>query len=728
MDGKNGAHGTNGSSSNLAPSARLPVAPGRFAPAHTELAETSGQSGAQLARVDGCAACHGDIAAQWQTSAHAFASFNNPVYRVTIDRFRRDVGRPASRFCAGCHDVALLVDGAMDGEIAPADPRAHAGITCRMCHGIAEVRPDGNGSFTLDQSPIPIPRPDDRASIARHRQAASVRSLGSRLCLSCHRSFLGPDTGNDHHLRGMDDYSAWQGSAHAGGGLGRIDEAVPRRDCVACHMPKEPASRGKVAARRGAVSSHRFLGGHTWLAAMRGDAAGVERARASLQSIASIDIAAALSEPPLASAGPSPSGIERTLPADGAPVHPGGRISLDVVVRNLQVGHRFPGGVRDAQDTWIEVTIRDARGALLAGSGLSHESDPNDVDAHVLRALVADERGDVLGERETHLFRALVVDHTIAPRDAAVVRYAFDVPGSVRQPLRVDARLRHRTRNLALARLACTDSRGAPGRAFARGSRRAGKGGLDPCATQPITEIAAARVWIGRGPIPGKGRAPGPAPAWRRLYEHGMAWLHAVQEHLDEARPSLLRALELAGATPDGRRQKAMILSALGALAGRQGRTAEALQWLDRAAALAPGHPAIDALRGAALARVWRWEEAEAPLRSAARAAPSNRQAWIDLAIALGSLGKHDAALDAAHRGLAQWPRTGALLRVQALALRALGGVGAAAALDAYDRFRKPDRATDIRFACAARDPVCARERQPVHVHILRAPLGQKSN
>ena len=31
---------------------------------------------------------------------------------------------------------------------------------------------------------------------------------------------------------------------------------------------------------------------------------------------------------------------------------PGSRISLDVVIRNLLVGHRFPGGVLDIQDTW----------------------------------------------------------------------------------------------------------------------------------------------------------------------------------------------------------------------------------------------------------------------------------------------------------------------------------------------------------------------------------------
>jgi Flp pilus assembly protein TadD len=120
------------------------------------------------------------------------------------------------------------------------------------------------------------------------------------------------------------------------------------------------------------------------------------------------------------------------------------------------------------------------------------------------------------------------------------------------------------------------------------------------------------------------------------------------------------------------------------------------------------------------LTRVWRWSEAVAPLQAAAERAPRNRLAHAALAMALGSLGKDREALAAAQRGLAITPRDEALLRVQALSLAALGASDAAAALDAFDRFRAPDTATDLRFACAARDPACAREQVPVHEHSLR--------
>src|SRR5271154_2226585 len=112
------------------PTAILPRPSPPLAPAQTELAGTL--TGDTVTETESCAGCHADAAAQWRSSAHAFGSFNNPVYRVVVDRFRANVGRDASRFCGGCHDVALLVDGAMSKDVAPTDSRGHGGITWRV--------------------------------------------------------------------------------------------------------------------------------------------------------------------------------------------------------------------------------------------------------------------------------------------------------------------------------------------------------------------------------------------------------------------------------------------------------------------------------------------------------------------------------------------------------------------------------------------------------------------
>jgi len=228
-----------------------------------------------------------------------------------------------------------------------------------------------------------------------------------------------------------------------------------------------------------------------------------------------------------------------------------------------------------------------------------------------------------------------------------------------------------------------------------------------------------------RAVLGGSIAAPAAPGGWKRRFEHGMALLHGLQEHLEDARAPLMLALEQVEKDPAaGPRERAMVLLQLGRLEGLQGRADEAAAWLDRAKALVPDAPAIAYARGTAYARVWRWREAADALGFAAPKAPDNPGGWAELAIALGSLGLEEGALEAAQHGLTLSPRDADCLRVQALALRSLGAHGpdADAALDAYDRFRPPDRATDLRIACTAKDPLCARERDPIHIHDLLAP------
>jgi hypothetical protein len=696
------------------PAPLLPATSSPFAPSQATVEGGKSVEGKELADVAACANCHDDAVTQWRSSAHAFASFNNPVYRMSVDRFRAEVGFAQSRFCGGCHDVSLLVDGAMDHDISPSDNRALAGVTCRMCHGMVEARPDGNGSYVLASAPIPIPDMNDPASIARHKARAALSPLRTpMLCASCHRAFLDEQTGNRTFLSGMDEYGAWSRSGYAGSKLARVDDPRAPSECRGCHMPKEDAVLGDVSAKEGKITSHRFAGGHTWLASMRRDAVQLGREQQNLASAASIDVAAAIA-----------ADGARTLPADGATVIPGQRLVLDVVVRNLNVGHRFPGGTLDAQDAWIEVSIRDATGRLVAEAGTRQEATSDDPTAHVLRALVADDDGKPLLTRETHRFRTIVYNHTIAPRDAEVAEYAFDVPSSLSLaslPLRVEAKLRHRTRDLALQRAVCAEAKTARGRAFAaatqvRAAGDARRALLDPCAPQPVTELARAEAWIGEGSA-SKPRSA--RPAWRRLYDHALALEHDVQERLEDARPSLEVALaEVEKTGSDG--ERAMVLAALAWLPAHEGRTADALAQIDGAERFAPGHPALAALRGSALEQVWRWTEAAAPLRTAAAAAPLDDGIAARLAVALGSAGEHGAALTEAVRGLALSPRDPDLLRVQALSLRALGAPEADAAQEAYLAHRLADDAPEIRTACSAHVPGCALERIPVHLHVLR--------
>ena len=668
--------------------------------------------GTMLADVDSCSTCHPDAAAQWATSAHSFASFGNPIYRVNVERLaRKEMGKETSQHCGGCHDMPLMVDGLMTGSapIPAADLRAHSGVTCRLCHGIEAVSKDGNGSYTWSRVPLVQPVLGDAASIAKHKAQVSVKALGTELCVGCHRGFLSPDMGLPVHLTGIDEPGAWRNSAWAGNGMGRVDQVTPK-NCIDCHMEREAASKDEYGAKDGAIASHRFMGGHTWMAAMRGDTAQVARMQAKLEGAASIDIAGVRLD--------AGNGAKTWhLPADGAPVVAGARLELDVVVRNLLVGHRFPGGVLDIQDAWIEVEVRDHAGELVASSGLDHERDAADDDAHVLRTLVVDDKGEQLDQHQLAEFRTQIATQTLAAREAQVVRYAFTVPKSLtaaQLPLVASARLRHRSRTLRMQAAVCAESKTPAGKAFIAGARGARDVVLDPCKAQPITLIAQTRVELGDGSAISATR-----PAWEREYEHGMALVATVSERLEEARAVLEAALAIA---PAGK-PRAMILVQLAEVAAKQGRADDTLELVAQARALlpAPGPAVLDAVAAEALMRVWRWDEAVAPSRAAAAKVPGNSNAWMLLARCLGSVADDTGALAAAATGLELSPRDPDLLRTQATALAGLHRSEADAALAAYDRFRSPDFSAELRIECAGSSPVCAREREQGHTHDMRA-------
>nr|MBA3391405.1 hypothetical protein [Deltaproteobacteria bacterium] len=421
---------------------------------------------------------------------------------------------------------------------------------------------------------------------------------------------------------------------------------------------------------------------------------------------------------------PKDGSVAWHLPADGAPVRAGTRLELDVVIRNLLVGHRFPGGVLDIQDTWIEVEVADRAGKRLASSGLSHATDPKDEDTHVLRTLVVDEHGEVLEEHEMAKFRTQIATQTLAAREAQAVRYAFEVPAQLERrqlPLTVTARLRHRSRTLRMQAAVCKEARTPAGRQFIAGAQGARDVALDPCKAQPITLIAETAIEIGEGAKLGTAR-----PAWERMYEHGMALVATVTERLEEARAVLEAALAVA---PDARGQ-AMITIQLGWVASKQGRVEDALALVARSRTLlartvaanqpAPSPPVLDAVAADALARVWRWEDAIAPAKACTERAPQNAAAWVIYARVLASTGDNAGALAAATQGLEYAPRDQDLLRTQATALAGLGRPEAPAALAAFDRFRSPDQSAELRIQCAADSHRCARDREPVHTMMLR--------
>ncbi len=679
---------------------RLPRTPGEHAPSMVAVVGPAAKHdepsvGTQLADVDSCATCHPDVAAQWGSSAHSFASFGNPSYRANIEKVRADLGKTASRHCGGCHDMPLMVDGLMVSDDPDAidgrDLRAHSGVTCRLCHGIQSTTLDGNGSYTWSATPIEAPDLDDKASIARHKAqvTTTVDPLEgdgvNEMCMGCHRGFLGPDMGLPAHLTGVDEVAWWLASPYNGAGMARLDK-VEKQTCVECHMQREPVSTDELGAKRGTVASHRFVGGHTWMANMRDDNEQLSLTRAKLTGAASIDV------------------------GEHSEITPGKRAEIDVVLRNLVVGHRFPGGVLDVQDTWVELEVRDRNGLRIGTSGHAHEKDPDDRDTHVLRTLQMDEHGRVLEEHEVGSFRSTLITHTLAPREARAVRYGFDVPKSAALPLVATARLRHRSRTLQMQAAACAAANTPEGKVFIDGARGARDVTLDPCKPQPITLVASARVELG------KGARPSARPAWERDYEHGMALVSSIITKIDDAKPHLERAL---AAAPDAR-SKAMVETQLGWVAAKQGREADVRGHIARVRELlelptgTPNPAVLDAIAAEVHIKLTKYEAAVAPAQACTKSVPQNVAAWQVYARVLVAVGRFDDALAAAVKGLALNPRDPNLLASQATALAGLKDPEAPAAQDAFTRFKFHDEAAGLRIRCIKGSERCRRDRNQV--------------
>jgi Cytochrome c554 and c-prime len=428
---------------------------------------------------EACSNCHADVAADWSSSAHHFSSFNNPYYRVSVEEFRAERGARDSRFCAGCHEPALLATGAVDRPTVDVRSKeAQAGVTCLVCHSIDRVDLSGNGGYHARLAGA-IAGPTKEAHRARFRPPILDEA---RLCAPCHKVGLRPDITHDRWLRGQDDWDAWLFSAASGNGAPSLFRPDVPKLCQDCHMPLRPVRLGDAAAKNGMIRSHRFLGANAALPAARGDLPHLEATRAFLDGKVTLDVRRA----------PDPA-------------------FADVVMHARGIGHRFPGGTMDSNQVWIEVRAFDAAGAPAGESGVASPKDDGALpsDTHLVRAQPVDGEGHPLLRRDPHHMRGVAFDASLSPSDPQAVRFRLP-PGAVR----LEARLYYRKFSPAYAAAACT-------RAAAADRAR--------CLDIPTLEIARATLDL---------RAPADSDGARTL-DHGLALAEAPADVAGDALPLL---------------------------------------------------------------------------------------------------------------------------------------------------------------------------------------------
>jgi Flp pilus assembly protein TadD len=450
---------------------------------------------------ESCQRCHADIYEEWQSSAHHFSSFNNAWYRKSIEYMQDTVGVPPSKWCAGCHDPALLFSGMFDRPIREVeDTRAgQAGLGCMMCHSIAIVKSTmGQGDFELEYpalhrlaaSPNPLvrrfhdlltelnPEPHRRVFLKPF-----MRTQTAEFCSTCHKVHLDVPVNHYRWVRGFNEYDNWQASGVSGEGARSFYYPAKSQSCADCHMPMTPSGdAGNIA---GNVHSHRFPAANTALPYVNDDTQQLNDTEKFLTDHeVSVDVFAISPEtvahaeraatevagensiaPNLETTFAQGEEAETSVPANASPesatpialltaplnrsappVRRGGTYRVDVVVRTLKLGHFFPGGTVDAYDCWLELKAVDDKGETIFWSGRTEDDGKGPVDpgAHFYRSLQIDAHGNPINKRNAWSTRATVYVRLIAPGAADTVHYRLQIPANAGGRIHLTARVNYR--------------------------------------------------------------------------------------------------------------------------------------------------------------------------------------------------------------------------------------------------------------------------------------------
>ncbi|MBI4471712.1 MAG: tetratricopeptide repeat protein, partial [Acidobacteria bacterium] len=464
---------------------------GKFFPSSVQTGDGNYIPAKYFMQSDQCRRCHADIYEQWSGSMHRFSSFNNQWYRKSIEYMQSVNGVQSSKWCAGCHDPALLFTGLMDKPIEEVidRPEAHAGLGCIMCHSVVSVKSTtGQGDYVMEypelndiatsESPTLRALHDFLVKVnpEPHRRTFMkpfVRNQTAEFCSSCHKVHLDVPVNNYRWIRGFNDYDNWQASGVSGQGARSFYYPAKTQKCIDCHMPMVPSQ--DKGNRDGMVHSHRFPGANTAVPFANQDAAQFEVTEKFLKdNLITVDIFAVSPAREVERGGEmlagrvalattfavgeeaeaGPAGVVRELAPVSAPldrltrpaVRAGDTVRVDVVVRTRKIGHFFPGGTVDAFDVWLELIAKDEKDRVIFWSGRVEDDGKGPVEkgAHFYRSLLVDAHGNPINKRNASAARALVYVRLIPPGAADTVHYRLAIPEDAGTKIKLEARLHYR--------------------------------------------------------------------------------------------------------------------------------------------------------------------------------------------------------------------------------------------------------------------------------------------
>ena len=563
-----------------APPADEPVS---FHPALSRTADGHYIPAEALMQNDYCAGCHADAHADWQYSAHRFASFNNPAYRFSVLNTRavlleRDGNVHAARFCAGCHDPAPLFSGRFDDPDFDhdGDPSASAGITCIACHAIESVDEPlrGNADYTI-ADPEHYPFAFSRQPVLAWLNGVLIKAnpdfhkrtflkpmhRSPEFCGTCHKVHI-PEELNDYRwLRGQNHYDSFLLSGVSGHGVTSFN--YPERaqvNCNGCHMPliesTDFAARDNDGSGRLTVHGHGFPAANTALPALLDMPEHVNEAhRQVLEGALRVDLFAIREGEGIDASAIAP--LRPEVPA----LRPGATYVLDAVLRTLTLGHHFTQGTADSNEVWLEV-VATSGDRLLGHSGSRDSSGAVDPWSHFVNSFVLDRDGGRIDRRNVEDIFTPLYNHQIPPGSADVVHYRLTLPADVTEPVVVTASLHYRKFDTMYLAAFQADE-------FVRNDL-------------PVVTIATDEVVFPLAGADSVVQAPPETPTWVRWNDYGIGLLAKPDRGALRQAESAFRSVTELG-RPEGALNVARVLL-------REGRLDEAAQSL-RDAAAAGAHP-----------------------------------------------------------------------------------------------------------------------------------------
>jgi Flp pilus assembly protein TadD len=751
---------------------------GKFFPSSVQTTDGNYIPADYFLKSQACERCHADIYKQWESSMHHFSSFNNQWYRKSIEYMQEVDGVKQSKWCAGCHDPALLFSGMMDTPIKQIvnRPEARAGLSCMMCHSIVKVKSTmGQGDFVLEypklhalaasENPLVRGLHDFmvRLNPEPHRRVVLKPFMTQQVpefCSGCHKVHLDVPFNNYRWIRGFNEYDNWQGSGVSGQGARAFYYPASSMMCADCHMPLVPSKDdGNVD---GYVHSHRFPGANTAVPVANEDAKQLEASQKFLQDKQlTVDIFAvspagvtnspaksvelprqelsttfAVGEEGDVSLPRGPAGEVRPLTAPlgrvDAAVRRGDDALVDVVVRTRKVGHFFPGGTVDAFDVWLELQATDEKGQTIFWSGKVEDGGKGPVEpgAHFYKSLQIDGHGNPINKRNAWASRAVVYVRLIPPGAADTVHFRMHVPENAGEHITLHSRLNYRkfqwwNTHFSFAGIPDPEAKGEV-MADHDDRKWTFTGDLSGVSSKakgipdlPIISVAEDTKAL--HVLPHTAARPAPQVVlnkddWTRWNDYGIGLF--LQGDLRGAEQAFTKITEMDPQNFDG-------WTNIGRVRVQEGNTDGAREVLLKALALEPGLPRANFFYGRVLKEEGKYDEAAVALQSVLAKFPRDRVVHNELGRVLFLQKRYADAVKEFQQTLAIDPED---LQAHYNLMLCYTGLGDEARANEYKerymRFKADESAQALTGAYRQTHPEDNNERQAIHEHISVA-LGQ---